>query len=78
MASTKLSDAKLRELKELATGWGRLLAQEAFPHKLVMHITMTGVEKVAIVAARAIVDGAVSTMADEQALHEPVAHCSTC
>jgi hypothetical protein len=67
MASTKLSDAKLRELAELAAGWGKLLAREAFPHKPGMDVTLADMEEVAIVAARAIVGGAVSTMAEEQA-----------
>ena len=67
MASKKLSDAKLRELKELAAGWGKLLAQEAFPVQPGLDVTLADMEEIAAVATQAIVAGAVGTMADEQA-----------
>ena len=40
MASTMLSDAKLKELGELAAGWGKLLALEAFPAKPGLDVTL--------------------------------------
>lgn len=67
MASTTLSDGKLKELEELAAGWGRLLAMEAFPDAPGMNVTLADMEEIAARAARAIVAGAVSTMADDQA-----------
>jgi hypothetical protein len=67
MASMKLSDAKLRELKELAAGWGKLLAQEAFPQKPGLHVTLADMEEIAAAASKAMVGGAVETMAEEQA-----------
>ena len=67
MASRKLSDAKLRELKELAAGWGKLLAQEAFPAQPGLDVTLADMEEIAAVATQAIVAGAVGTMAEEQA-----------
>ncbi len=30
MTSRKLSEAKLREIQEVAAGWGKLLARESF------------------------------------------------
>lgn len=67
MASTMLTGAKLKELEELAAGWGKLLAQEAFPEKPGLDVTLADMEEIAAVAAQAIVAGAVGTMADEQA-----------
>jgi hypothetical protein len=67
MASTTLSDEKLKELGELALGWGKLLALEAFPSKPGMDVTLADMEEIAALAAQAIVAGAVRTMADEQA-----------
>jgi hypothetical protein len=79
MASTELSDAKLRELRELAAGWGKLLAQEAFPDKPGLDVTLADMEEVAAVAAQAIVAGAVETMAEEQAQTlGPQQRCPTC
>jgi hypothetical protein len=79
MASTKLSDEKSKELVELAAGWGKLLALEAFPDKPGMDVTLADMEEIAALAAQAIVAGAVSTMANEQAgsmgSHQP---CPTC
>jgi hypothetical protein len=31
MSSKKLSERKLKEIEEVAAGWGKLLAQEACP-----------------------------------------------
>jgi len=67
MASTTLSDGKLKELEELAAGWGKLLALEAFPDGPGMDVTLADMEEIAARAAQAIVAGAVSTMAEEQA-----------
>jgi len=47
MASTTLSDAKLKELEELAVGWGRLLAVEAFPDAPGMDVTLADMEEIA-------------------------------
>ena len=67
MASMTLSDAKLKELGELAAGWGKLLALEAFPSKPGMEVTLADMEEIASLAAQAIVAGAIRTMTDEQA-----------
>ena len=67
MANRKLSDEKSKELGELAAGWGKLLAKEAFPGKPGMDVTLADMEEIAALAAQAIVAGAVRTMADEQA-----------
>ena len=79
MASTMLSDAKLKELGELAAGWGKLLALEAFPAKPGLDVTLADMEEIAAQAAQAIVAGAVGTMAEEQAKTlAPEQPCPTC
>jgi hypothetical protein len=67
MASMTLSDAKLKELEELAAGWGKLLAVEAFPDAPGMDVTLAEMEEIAARATRAIVAGAIGTMAEQQA-----------
>jgi hypothetical protein len=67
MASAKLSEAKLRELRELAAGWGELFAREAYPDRPGLDVTLADMEEVAALATQALVAGAVGTMADEQA-----------
>lgn len=67
MTNRKLSDAKLKELEELAAGWGKLLACEAFPDKPGLDVTLADMEEIAALATRAVIAGAVGTMADEQA-----------
>ena len=79
MSSTKLSDERLKELADLATGWGKLLAQEAFPDKPGLDVTLADMEEMAAVATQAIVRGAVGTMAEEQAQTlSPQQPCPTC
>jgi hypothetical protein len=79
MASTKLTDARLNELADLAAGWGKLLAQEAFPGEPGLDMTLADMEEIAAVATQAIVREAVGTMAEKQAqalaLQQP---CPTC
>ena len=67
MSSGKLSERKLKEIEEIAAGWGKLLAKEAFPNGPGLDVTLADMEEVAARAARAIVRGAVETMTGEQA-----------
>lgn len=54
-------------LEELARGWGELLATEAFPEGVGMDVDLFAMEEVAIIAARALVRGAVESMTAQQA-----------
>ncbi len=67
MSSGKLSDGKLKEIEEIAAGWGKLLAKEAFPTGPGLDVPLVEMEEVANRAAKAIVRGAVETMTCEQA-----------
>jgi hypothetical protein len=79
MSSEKLSERKLKEIEEIAAGWGKLLAQEAFPNGPGLDVSLADMEEVAARACKAIVRGAVETMTGEQAkqLSEEVA-CPIC
>jgi hypothetical protein len=79
MARTKLSDEKLKELAELAAGWGKLFAQEAFPDKPGLDVSLADMEEIAALATQAIVREAVGTMAEEQAqTFAPQQPCPSC
>jgi len=69
MSSGKLSERKLKEIEEVAAGWGKLLAEEAFPNGPGLDVTLADMEEVAARAAKAIVQGTVETMAGQQAKH---------
>ena len=79
MGSEQLSEEKLREIEEIAAGWGKLLAREAFPNGPGLDVSLAEMEEVAARACRAIVRGAVETMTGDQAERlaeeEP---CPTC
>ena len=62
MSSGTLSERKLKEIEEIAAGWGKLLAKETFPNGPGLDVTLADMEEVAARAARAIVRGAVETM----------------
>jgi len=79
MSNAKLGDEKLREIEELAFGWGKLLANEAFPDGPDLNVTLAEMEEISARASKALVGGAISTMADQQAqtFDEPQP-CPTC
>lgn len=79
MSSGKHSEAKLREIQEVAEGWGKLLAREAFPDGPGLDVSLAEMEDVAAMATRAMVRGAVEEMTKEQAgLLGAEARCPTC
>lgn len=67
MSSTKLSPQKLKEIEEIAIGWGRLLAREAFSDGPGLDVTLADMEDVACLASQGMVKGAVETMTAQQA-----------
>jgi hypothetical protein len=79
MSSKKLSDAKLREIQEVAKGWGKLLAREAFASGPGLDVTLADMEDIAAEASQALVHGAVKEMTKEQGdcLGDEAA-CPTC
>lgn len=79
MTSTKLSERKLKEIREVAEGWGKLLAREAFPEGPGLDVSLADMEDIAAVATRAMVKGSVETMTEHQteSLGEQAA-CPTC
>jgi hypothetical protein len=79
MASGRLSERKLKEIEEIAAGWGKLLAQEAFPDGPGLDVTLADMEEVAARAAKAIVQGTVETMTSQQAKQfDSQLACPTC
>jgi hypothetical protein len=79
MANGKLSERKLKEIEEIAAGWGKLLAEEAFPNGPGLDVTLADMEEVAARAAKAIVQGTVETMTGQQAKHfDQELPCPTC
>jgi hypothetical protein len=79
MSSKKHSEARLREIQEIAEGWGKLLAREAFPAGPGLDVSLADMEDIVAVATRSVVRGAVEEMTNEQAgvLGEE-APCPTC
>ena len=79
MSDRKLADEKLKEIEQVALGWGRLLAQEAFPDGPGLDVSLADMEEIAARASKAIVRGSVGTMAEEQARTlAPQQPCPTC
>jgi hypothetical protein len=66
MASAERMERKRREIEELARGWGKLLAREAFPDGVGLDVDLFAMEEIAVTAAKSLVRGAVETMAEDQ------------
>lgn len=66
MASKEARERKLREIQEIAESWGRMVAREAFPDGPGLEVTLAEMEEYAVVASRALVKGAVESMAATQ------------
>lgn len=79
MASKDARKRKLEEIREIAEGWGKIIAKESFPEGPGSDVTLADMEEVAMVASRALVRGAVEAMAGSQGerLGKEVA-CPTC
>jgi len=67
MATEVLSEQKLREIEELAAGWGKLLARESFAGGPGLDVSLADMEDIVARASRAMVGGAVETMTADQA-----------
>lgn len=66
MASREARQRKLKEIQEIAEGWGKMIAREAFPEGPGLDVSLAEMEELAIAASRALVKGAVETMTGVQ------------
>ena len=66
MASKEARERKLKEIREIAEGWGKIIAREAFPEGLGLDVTLADMEEIAAAASQALVKGAVEEMTGEQ------------
>ena len=67
MATKVLSERKLRQIEEIAAGWGKLLARESFPGGPGLDVSLADMEDIVARATNSIVSGAVETMTADQA-----------
>jgi len=67
MATKALSEQRLKEIEEIAAGWGKLLARESFPEGPGLDVSLADMEEIVARAVRGIVHGAVETMTGDQA-----------
>jgi hypothetical protein len=69
----------LKEIQEIAAGWGKMIAREAFPQGPGLDVTLADMEEIAVAASKALVKGAVEGMTGEQGkLFGTEAPCPTC
>lgn len=79
MATTAVGDTKRDELQELARGWGKIFAAEAFPQGVGPDVDFSRIEDLAGEGARALVQGIVREAVWKQALALGDAQpCPTC
>jgi len=79
MASKEARERKLREIREIAEGWGKIVAREAFPDGPGLDVSLADMEEIAITASRGLVKGAVEAMTGTQGVQfGEEAPCPTC
>lgn len=79
MASKDARKRKLEEIREIAAGWGKIIAKESFPEGPGEDVTLADMEELAMAASRALVRGAVEAMTDSQGERlGQEAPCPTC
>ena len=66
MASKEARERKLKEIQEIAEGWGKMIAREAFPDGPGLGVTLAEMEEYAVAASRALVKGSVESMVTSQ------------
>jgi len=79
MKSKEARNRKLEEIREIAAGWGKIIAREAFPEGPGLDVSLAEMEEVAMAASRALVKGTVEAMTGSQGekLGDEAA-CPTC
>ena len=71
MASTEAQRRKLQQIQEIAQGWGKLLAREAFPDGPGLDVSLFEMEELAAAASKALVRGAIETLTSDQTQQMP-------
>ena len=66
MTSKEARERKCKEIEEVAEGWGKMIAREAFPDGVGLDVTLADMEAFAVAASRALVKGAVESMTTTQ------------
>lgn len=66
MTDESRTGRKWDEIEEIARGWGKLLAKEAFPDGVGLDIDLWMMEEVTVRATKALVSGAIETMTAAQ------------
>ena len=79
MTTAGVGDSNWDELQELARGWGKIFAAEAFPHGVGSDVDFNQIEELAGEGARALVQGMVREAVWKQGLALGDAQpCPTC
>jgi hypothetical protein len=50
MTSKEAQERKLKEIQEIAAGWGKMIAREAFPQSPGLNVTLADMEEIAVAA----------------------------
>ena len=66
MTGKEARERKLKEIQEIAAGWGKIISQEAFPNGPGLDVSLADMEEMAMAASRALVQGAVEAMTGSQ------------
>ena len=79
MASTEAQRRKLQKVQEIAQGWGKLVAREAFPDGPGLDVSLFEMEELAAAASKALVRGVIESLTGDQAQQvPPEMPCPTC
>jgi hypothetical protein len=79
MVSAKIAERRIKEIEDLAKGWGKLVAREAYPNGPELDVSLADMEDIAAAASRALVAGVVETLAGDQSEKLGKEHpCPTC
>ncbi len=68
MVNEQRLERKRREIEELVQGWGKLLAEQAYPDGVGLDVDLFALEEFAANAAKALVRGVVETVTEKQAV----------
>jgi hypothetical protein len=68
MSQSKLSEQKLQEIRELAAGWGKIVARRAFGESAPAEgIDLAAMEQLAAAAAAGLTEGTLGVLLEQQA-----------
>ena len=80
MASAHPSPEDIRQIRELAAQWGKIVARRAFgPQGPGLDVNLSAMEKLALEVSRGLVEGTLGTLLEQQAQALGAEHpCPTC